>query len=57
MRRSVELCIGASEPYPPDMEEKMRALTQLISESETQTLAEIKNVSSIQVKKFISLKL
>ena len=50
MNRSVELLFGSSEPYGHDMEEAMQALTQLISESDTQTLAEIKNVRYIACK-------
>ena len=45
MSKSAELLFGSTEPYGPDLEDEMRSLTQLISESETTTLAEIKNVS------------
>ena len=47
MGDSVKLVIGSPDPYGPELEDKMRAFTQLIAETESKTSAELRNVSSL----------
>ena len=47
MGDSVKLVIGSPDPYGPELEDKMRAFTQLIAETESKTSAELRNVSPL----------
>ena len=45
MGDSIHQISGTPDPYGPEMEEQMRAFTQLIAESENKTSSGLRNVS------------